>query len=77
LDALEELANGRLNHHDTLLDVVVIPLILNPDWFKRFVNTVDLYFFVPVGAIPAWPRSMHEGLTIGLYFPLLRYDPWD
>jgi hypothetical protein len=77
LDALEELANGRLKRHETLLGIVVIPLILKPDWFTRFVKTVDLYLFVPVGAMPDWPRSMHEGLTIGLYFPLLRYEPWD
>jgi hypothetical protein len=77
LDASEELSYGRLKRHETLLGVVVIPLILKPDWFKRFVKTVDLYFFVPLGAIPALPRSMHEGLTIGLYLPLLRYDPWD
>jgi hypothetical protein len=77
LDALEELVNGCLNRHETLLGVVVIPLILKPDWLKRFVKTVHLYFFVPVGAIPAWPRTMHEGLNIVLYFPLLSYDPWD
>jgi hypothetical protein len=56
LDTLEELDNGRSKRHETLLGVVVIPLILNPDWFKRFVKTVDLYLFVPAGAIPAWPR---------------------
>jgi hypothetical protein len=56
LDALEELANGRLKRHETLLGIDVIPLIIKPDWFKRFLKTVDLYFFVPVGAIPAWPR---------------------
>jgi hypothetical protein len=77
LDALGELDNGCLKRHETLLGVVVIPLILKPDWCKRFVKTIDLYFFVPVGAIPAWPRSMYEGITIGLYFPLLRYEPWD
>jgi hypothetical protein len=77
LDVLEELVNGRLKRHETILDIAVIPLILNTDWFKCFLKTVDFYFFVHVGAIPAWPSSMHEGLTIGLYFPLLRYEPWD
>jgi hypothetical protein len=75
LDALAELAHGCLMRHDTLLSVAVILLILKPGWFKRFVKNVDLYFFAPVGAIPAWSRSIHEGLTIGLYFPILRYDP--
>jgi hypothetical protein len=75
LDALEELANGRLTRYETLLGAAVIPLIRKHDWFKRFMKNVDLYFFVPIGAIPDWPRSMHEGLTIGLYFPLLRYEP--
>ena len=42
-----------------------------------FVNIVDLYFFIPDGAIEKWPSNMHEGLTIGIYFPFLINAPYD
>ena len=37
-----------------------------------FFKIVDLYFFIPASAIEQFPFKIHEGLTIGLYFPLLR-----
>jgi hypothetical protein len=77
LDALEELGRGRLKRHYLLLGVIVIPAVLQPAWFRKFVKVTDLYFFIPSGAIPEWPLNMHEALTIGLYFPLLRLNPWD
>ena len=42
-----------------------------------FVNIVDLYFFIPDGAIEKWPSNMHEGLTIGIYLPFLINAPYD
>ena len=77
LTALEELGNARLKRHDTLRGVVLIPCLLRPEWFRRFRRTVDFYFFIPAGSIPAWPSLMHEPLTIGVYLPLLRFSPWD
>jgi hypothetical protein len=77
LTALEELGNARLKRHDTLRGVVLIPCLLHPEWFRRFRRTVDFFFFVPAGSIPAWPLHMHEPLTIGVYLPLLRFSPWD
>jgi hypothetical protein len=77
LMALEELGNARLKRHDLLKGVVLIPALLRPEWFRRFRRCVDFYFFIPAGSIPAWPASMHEPLTLGLYFPLLRFGPWD
>ena len=47
--------------------IVIIPVVMKPDWFKRFVKVIDIYFFIPAGSIPEWPANMHEALTIGLY----------
>jgi hypothetical protein len=75
LDALEELGKGRLKSHDLLLGFIVIPAVLQPDWFRKFVKVTDLYFFIPSGAIREWPINMHEALTIDLYFLLFRFNP--
>jgi hypothetical protein len=75
LDALEELGTGRLKRHDLLLGIVLVPTVMQPDWFKHFVKVTDLYFFVPTGAIPKWPANMHEALTIGLYSPSSDINP--
>lgn len=77
IDALEELAQGRFKRHYLLTGVVLIPNFLETEWRRRFVKVVDFYFTIPAGAIPAWPSDMHEPLTVGVYLPLLRYEPWD
>jgi hypothetical protein len=77
LYALEELGQDRFKSHDILMGVVIIPKFLRPESFRRFIKIVDLYFFIPAGDIEQWPSNMHEGLTIGLYFPLLRNAPYD
>jgi hypothetical protein len=77
LIALEELGNARLKRHEILKGVVLVPALLRPEWFRRFRKTVDFYFFIPAGSISAWPACMHESLTVGLFFPLLRHRPWD
>jgi hypothetical protein len=77
LDAVEELGLARFKRHDSLIGIVAVPLLIKPEWFRRYVKNVDLYFFIPVGAIAQWPTSMHEGLTVGVYFPLLRSNPWE
>jgi hypothetical protein len=59
------------------MGVIIIPKYFRPEWFRRFIKIVDLYFFIPAGAIEQWPSNMHEGLTLGLYFPLLRNAPHD
>jgi hypothetical protein len=77
LDAVEELGLARFKRLDSLIGMVVMPFFLKPEWFRRYVKNVDLYFFITVGANAQWPTSMHEGLTIGVYFPLLGYNPWE
>ena len=77
IHALEELGLGRLKRHGVLRGVVLIPNLLRGEWFRRFIRVIDFYFIVPAGSIPAWPACMHESLTIGIYLPLLRHQPWD
>jgi hypothetical protein len=77
LDALDELGQARLKRHEILMGVVIIPKSLRPEWFRRVIKIVYLYFFIPAGAIEQWPSNMHEGLTSGLYFPLLINAPYD
>jgi hypothetical protein len=48
------------------MGVVIVPIMLNPKWFKRFVKRMGFYLFIPACAIPEWWLSMHEGLTVGL-----------
>jgi hypothetical protein len=76
IHALEELGSGRLKRHEMLRGVVLVPCLLQNEWFWRFARIVDCYLIIPAGAIPAWPESMHEGLVVGFYFPLLRFKPW-
>jgi hypothetical protein len=76
IHALEELGNGRLKRHGVLRGIVLVPQLLQPEWFRRFTRIVDFFFVIPAGAIPEWPQSMHKSLTIGIFLPLLRCKPW-
>ena len=60
-----------------LWGIVIIPVIMQPDGFNRFVKVTDIYLFIPDGSIPEWPANMHEALTIGLYFTFIIHQPWD
>jgi hypothetical protein len=76
IHALEELGVARLKRHELLRGVVLIPNLLQHEWHRRFIRVVDVYFQIAPGSIVEWPTSMHEPLTIGLFFPLLRFRPW-
>ena len=75
--AVEELVLLRFKCHSYPVGIVVVPLFLTPEWFIQYVKNVDLSFFITVGAITQWTTFMHEVLTIGVYLPLLRYNPWE
>jgi len=77
LDALEELGFGRLKRRATLRGIVLVPTMMEEEWFRRFAKNVDLRFLVPAGSIPEWPACQYESLTVGVYLPLLHYRPWD
>ena len=66
-DAIEELGLENFNCHYSLIGIVVVSIFIKPKWLRKYVENVDLYFFIPVGAITPWTISMHEGLTIGLF----------
>ena len=59
------------------LGIAIIPVVMQPDLFKRFVKVTDIYFSIPAGYIPKWPTKMHEDLTVDIYFPFFRHQPWD
>ena len=59
-----------------LWGIVIIHVVMQPDWFKWFVKVTNIYFFLPAVSIHEWPANMHEDLKIGLYFTLLRHQPW-
>jgi hypothetical protein len=73
--ALEKLGNEWLKRHDTLRGILLIPCLLCPEWFCCFCQSIDLFIFVPAGAISAWPLSMYKPLTVGIYLPLLHLVP--
>ena len=73
---MKELGNGRLKQHAMLWGIVIIPVVIQPDWFKRFVKVKDIYFFITTGSFTEWSANIHEALTIGLYSPILRNQPW-
>ena len=60
-----------------LWGIVIIPVVMQPDWFKQFAKVTYIYLFIPAGSIPEWPSNMHKARKIGIYFPFLRHQPWD
>ena len=46
LDDMNELRNGRLKRQEILWGIVIIPFVMQPDWFNRFLKFIDIYFFI-------------------------------
>ena len=67
--AFEELGNGRLKQHEMIWGIVIIPFIMQPDWFNEFLKVTYIYLFIPAGYIPEWSYNTYKALTIGLFFP--------
>ena len=55
---------------------MIIPVVMQPDRLKGFVKVTFIYLFIPSGSIPECPANMHTPLTISIYYPLLRHQPW-
>ena len=72
--ALEELRKAR-HRRTSSTHLVLIPRLLTPYWRKHLNKVSDIVLTLPVGH-PVWPLNMHEPLTIGIVFPLIRYRPW-
>ena len=60
-----------------LWGIVIIPVVVKPDLFKRLAKVTYIYFFIPAGSTPEWPSNMQEARKIGLYFFFLIHQPWD
>ena len=54
--------------------VILIPRLMAPTW-RKHLNKVSDIVSVPAGH-SALPATMHEPLTIGIVFPLIRHKPW-
>lgn len=76
IHALEEFGIARAKRHDSLRGAIMVPRLMKPEWFRRFVRMVDVYFVIQPGS-SIWPKHMHEPLIVGLFLPLLRCEPWD
>ena len=57
------------NNWEMFWGIVIIPVIMQPYWFNRFLKVTDIYLFIPAGSITEWPANMQEALTIGIYLP--------
>ena len=57
-----------------LRGIVLIPRLMQPEWFRRFVRTVDFYVVIPAGS-GCWDKTCHEPLYIGIYLPLFSASP--
>jgi hypothetical protein len=75
LVALEQYMTARLKRAETVGAVVLIPDLMRPDWFRRFLKEMDFVITIPA-QWPEWPAEMHEALLMGFSLPLLRCYPW-
>ena len=73
--ALEELRRSRHKSTEST-HVVVIPRLFSTEWRKQLHKAADVVLTVPVGH-PAWPKEMHEPLTLAILFPYLSHRPWE
>jgi hypothetical protein len=72
--ALEQLA-AAVHKRPHTLHIVLIPRLMMASWRKLLGKICDLVFTVPLGTT-MWPTDFFEPLVVGIYFPLLRYRPW-
>ena len=72
--AVEELRKARhkrqLSQH-----LFIIPRLMQPIWRKHLYKAADLILVLKPGHA-AWPREMHEPLTLAFVFPFIRHKPW-
>ena len=70
--AIEELRKARQKNQASS-HVFIIPRLLASFWRRK---GADLVVELPAGR-PAWPKEMHEPLTLGFFFPYLKHSPWE
>ena len=71
---IDELRKARHKRQEST-HLFVCPRIMAPSWRRQMHRSADVILSIPPGH-PAWPRDMHEPLTIAIYFPFLKSNPW-
>ena len=71
---IDELRKARHKCQEST-HLFVCPKIMAPSWRRQMHRSADVILSIPPGH-PAWPRDMHEPLTIAIYFPFLKSNPW-
>ena len=73
--AIKDLRKAR-QKNQTSSHVFVIPRLLALFWRRHLWKGTDLVVELPAGH-PAWPKEMHEPLTLVFFFPYLKHSPWE
>ena len=73
--ALEELRQARHKRQDSA-HIFITPKLMTTEWQRQLFKTADLILTIPTGHTH-WPESQHESLTLAIFFPYLRNNPWE
>ena len=72
--ACEEIRKARCKRTSST-HIFVCPRLMTPYWRSHLHKSCDLLFEIPAGT-EYWPTQMFEPLILAIYFPFLRYNPW-
>ena len=72
--AVEELRKARHKRQKSQ-HLFVIPRLMQPIWRKHLYKAADLVIMLKPGHA-AWPKEMHEPLTLAFVFPFISHKPW-
>ena len=72
--ACEEIRKARCKR-TTSTHIFVCPRLMTPYWRAHLHKSCDLMFEIPAGT-DYWPTEMFEPLILAVYFPFIRYNPW-
>ena len=73
--ALEELRQAR-HKRQSSLHIFITPLLMIPEWRSQLYKSADLIVTLPIGN-DYCPDCHHESLTVAIFFPYLRRQPWE
>ena len=73
--ALEELRQAR-HKRQASLHLFIVPHLMAPEWRSQLFKSADLILTLPFSE-DYWPESHHEPLTVAIFFPYLRREPWE
>ena len=72
--ACEEIRKARCKR-TTSTHIFICPRLMTPYWRSHLHKSCDLMFEIPAGT-SYWPTDMFEPLVLAIYFPFIRYNPW-